>query len=341
MTKAMVTIRDVARLAGVSPGTVSRVLNGSDRVTPETTERVRAAIERLNYSPSAVARGLRVRATRVWGVVLADIENPFFTSAVRAIQDVAWAAGYSVVLCNSDEDPDNERRAVELLVAQRVAGVIVALASETSRTLEPLFQAHTPVVAIDRRVPGAPVDTVLTDNREGARNATLHLVEGGYRRVACITGPRHLTTARDRLDGYLSALGMGGRAADPALVRHENFKEDGGYRATQELLALDVPPDAIFVANNLMTLGALEALDAAGLRVGEDIALVGFDDLPWSSLVRPRITTVAQPTYEIGRRAAELLVARVSGDAAPLREVILAPTLKVRESSPALVGRQA
>lgn len=329
----MPTIYDVATEAGVSPATVSRVLNGRADVSPALAQRVHAAVSQLDYRPNGVARNLRRRATTVWGLIISDIGNPFFTAMVRGVEDAAHEAGYSLVLCNSDDDLDKERRYIEIALAEQMAGVIISPAAEAASDLSLLVERGIPVVAVDRRLARLDVDTVLVDNIRGARLATDHLIDAGCARIACITGPTRTTTAAERLDGYRLAHEIAGRKVDPDLVVLENFKEDGGYDGAQRLLGLDRPPDGIFVANNLMTVGALEALVDAGVEIPHDMLVVGFDDIPWARLTRPRLTTVHQPTYDMGHEAGRLLTARIAAEPGLARTIVLPPSLQVRESS--------
>jgi LacI family transcriptional regulator len=327
------TIYDVATRAGVSAATVSRVLNGRRDVSPDLAARVHAAVRDLGYRPNGVARNLRRRATMVWGLIISDIGNPFFTAIVRGVEDAAHEAGYSLVLCNSDDDLDKERRYLDIALAEQMAGVIISPASEAASDVSTLADRGIPVVAVDRRAGRVDVDTVLVDNVGGARLATKHLIDAGCRRIACITGPTRTTTAAQRLQGFRAAHEAAGREVDEALVVLENFKEDGGYDGAQWVLGLHTPPDGLFVANNLMTVGALEALVDAGVQIPDGMLIVGFDDIPWARLTRPRLTTVHQPTYDMGREAGRLLAARIGDHSHPARTVVLAPSLQVRESS--------
>ncbi len=326
-------IGDVAQLAGVSPATVSRVLNGSGAVSSERAAKVRAAAAELGYTPSGPARALRQQRTRVWAAIVADIENPFFTAMVRGMEDVALTEGHCLVLGNSDEDLEKEAAYLDIAVAEQMAGVVIAVASAKESRLDVLLERGIPVVAVDRRPTrhADDVDSVVVDNELGARQATEHLLAGGARRIACITGPTRVSTASERLAGYQRALRDAGVAPDADLVRRADFKEDGGYAATRSLLSARRKPDALFVANNLMTLGAVRAVHEAGRRVPDDLMLVGFDDAPWTTLVAPQLTVVAQPTHEIGRQAVRLL-ATASADL-PTRHLVLPPQLLVRESS--------
>ncbi|MFG1709594.1 LacI family DNA-binding transcriptional regulator [Nonomuraea sp. M3C6] len=322
----MPTIYDVAREAGVSAATVSRVLNGARTVDPAMVARVLTAVRELGYRPNAVARNLRRSRTTLWAVIISDIGNPFFTATVRGIEDVAQQAGYSVVLCNTDEDPAKEETYVAAALSEQMAGVIIA-SSGSVKAAKSLLESPIPVVAIDRELPRGAVDTVVVDNEAGARTATEHLLGAGYQRIACITGPEGVSTADLRLRGYAGAL-----SGQPLVVRTD-FREQGGYDAMASLLSSPERPDAVFVANNLMTVGALRCLAEHGVDVPGEMGLVGFDEIPWADLVRPSLTTVTQPTYELGRMAARLLVDRIATPSAKPATVVLPAELHPRQSS--------
>lgn len=329
----MTTIYDVAELASVSAATVSRVINERGNVDAEMARRVREAIRTLDYRPNSVARNLRRQVASVWTVIISDVENPHFTSLIRGVEDVAQSVGHSIVLCNSDEDLAKERRYVEVAVAEQAAGVIISPTSDRSRTVGLLREHGVPVVTIDRRLRSSPVNAVLAENAEGAEAATTHLLESGYARVACITGPMRISTAAQRLAGYRRAVKAAGRPYDSSLVRVADYKEPGGYEATRSLLDADEPPDALFVANSLMTLGALRCLADAGVAIPQQMGVVGFDEHLWARMLRPALSTVAQPTYELGRAAAQLLIEGADDPDAPPRTVRLPTELIVRESS--------
>ncbi|MFI1197811.1 MULTISPECIES: LacI family DNA-binding transcriptional regulator [unclassified Micromonospora] len=328
----MTTIYDVARRARVSPATVSRVLNGRASVDPELAARVRQATQELEYRPNAVARSLRRSRTSLWAAIISDIGNPFFTSMVRGVEDVAQEAGFSVVLCNGDENPEKEASYVAAALAERMAGVIISPSGRPT-LINRLVEAGIPVVVIDRQPRGIAVDTVLVDNTHGAELATTHLIDNGYRRVACITGPRRISTAIQRLRGYQRALRLRDRSVSEQLVRHADFRRDGGYQAMSSLLDASEPPDAVFVANNLMTVGAVECLVDRGVDVPARCGIVGFDEIPWAHLVRPSLSTVAQPTYDLGRAAAVMLTERIADPAKAPSTVVLPTELRVRDSS--------
>lgn len=329
----MTTIVDVARLAGVSTATVSRVLNANARVDPDLAARVRRAIDELAYRPSRAARTLRTQQSRVWALLVPDVRNPHFTEIVRGIEDVAYQAGYSLLLCNTDEDSAKEQTYLELALAERVTGIILAPTHPPASAIKEVLAEKVAIVTVDRRLGEAELDTVLVNNVAGAEQAVEHLLDGGYRRIACISGPLDTTTGRERLFGFRVALERRGVAVASRLVRIGDFHEPSGRKEMEQLLRMKEPPDAVLVANNLMTLGALDAVTSVGLDVPGDIAIVGFDDALWNALVRPPLTSVAQPTYDLGRETARLLLSRIDGYTGPAREVTLAPTLRVRASS--------
>lgn len=329
----MATIYDVARMAAVSPATVSRVMNRRGNVDPGMADRVHRAIDVLGYRPNGAARSLRRQVAPVWALIISDIQNPHFTALVRGVEDVAQTIGYSVVLCNSDEDLSKERQYLQVAIGERMAGVLVSPASDKRTRLDPLLERDIPVVAIDRQLDTAAVPAVVADNAVGAEAATAHLLDMGYRRVACITGPLRTSTAAQRLLGYRRALRAAGRGYDRSLVRVSDYKEAGGYGSTEALLRAEDPPDALFVANSLMTMGALQCLADDGVRIPEEVGIVGFDDHPWAKLVRPTLSAVAQPTYELGRSAARMLVELQENAWSDPPTVTLPTRLVVRESS--------
>jgi LacI family transcriptional regulator len=328
----MTTISDVARTAGVSVATVSRVLNNNPKVDARLVAKVRETIATLGYQPSSVARSLSTQRTHVWVLIISDILNPFFPEMVRGVENVARSAGYSLVLCNAEEDPETEASYFNLAVAEQARGVIL-VPTNSNANLRALIMRDVPVVTADRRLNSHDVDCVLVDNVRGAKQAVGHLIERGYQRIACITGPMESTTGAERYAGYRLAHAEAGETFDEALVQTGSFSEIAGHRAMQHLLSLRTRPDAVFAANNLMTIGALHAIDEAKLVVPDDVGVVGFDDMSWASLVRPPLTSVAQPSYELGSEAARLLLSRIDGYSGPSRTVMLSPLLIVRESS--------
>lgn len=332
-----IKIEDVAREAGVSTATVSRVLAGKPYVSAELRRRVLETARRLNYRPSRVARSLRVQRSSIIGLIISDIQNPFFTSIVRAVEDAAQQQQYSVFLCNSDEDSEKEATYIELMLAEQVAGLIVAPTAHSNNLYRKLVAMQMPVVAIDRRVSGVAMDMVVCDNVRAAREVVSHLVESGYRRIAAVLSALEISTGAERYQGYVEALTSHGLAVQPELVRTGSPRTPNGYAMTMDLFQQSPPPDAIFTGNNLLTVGALHAIHDLGLRIPEDIGFAAFDEMDWMFLVKPALTVVKQPTYEMGRRAAELLLQRIADPTRPAQIVTLQPTIKLRESSRRLI----
>jgi LacI family transcriptional regulator len=329
----MVTIRDVAKLADVSPITVSRVMNNARGVNPTTRERVQKAIKALDYVPNTLAKSLRSKKTHTIALVVSDITNPFWTTIARGVEDSAAQAGLHVVLCNTDENPDREANYINILLQQRVDGIIIAPTTNDRRRLYALKRQKVPCVVIDRKVPGFKADTVLSNNQGGAYQLTRHLLGLGHRRIAMITGPTFVSTTEDRVEGYRQALRERGIHEEQHLVKASDFKQEGGYQSVKALLATEPRPTAIFAANNFMAIGALSALREAGLRVPQDMALVCFDDIPQASLIYPFLTVSAQCAYDMGAMSAQLLIERVNGSKRrKVREIELETKLIVRES---------
>ncbi len=328
-----VTIKDVAREARVSVGTASNALRGSPTVRDETRRRVLAVATRLRYQPSALARGLVTRRTHTVGLLISDIANPFFIRAVRAVEDVAQENGYNVILCNTDEDPAKETQYLRVLMEKRVDGIILATTAGSLRAVQDVRWRRVPLVFFDRELSRVATDTVKVDGVLGGRLATEHLLGLGHQRIAIIHGPAVRSTGAERLQGYLLAMRIAGVRPDPALIREGNFKQESGYQLTQALLDLTPPPTAIFCTNNLMTVGALQALRERGVRIPADLSLVGYDDMEWWTLTHPPLTTVGQPVYDLGREAMRLLLAQIGANRRhrPQR-VVLKPELIIRES---------
>ena len=330
----MATLKDVAREADVSVSTVSRALNDSDKVHPDTKAHVKAVAEELGYMPSRVARRLRLEGGKasLLGLVIPDIQNPFFADVTRGVEDVAQEHGYALILSNSDEDADKQRLALEILQTEDVDGVIVPPVGTDDPAIRQLLDSGIAVVCVDRRLPNARVDTILSDNRQGAHEAVSHLIALGHERIGFIGGIPHISTLTERRAGYEQALRAHGLPVDPALIREGDVRRERGRIFTEELLALDRPPTALFTGNNLTTLGALAALNEQGVAVPEEMALVGYDDVPWPTTLNPPPTVVDQPGYEMGRRAAEILLERLRAPDRSPTTVTLQPKLIVRRS---------
>lgn len=329
----MPTISDVAKRAGVANITVSRVLNGAENVNPVTRRRVEQAIQELGYLPNLAARSLRSGQTRTLALLVPDIGNPFWPSVARGIEDAAQSGGYSIFLCNTDENPTKQRDYLFAVLQQRVDGVILAPCDPDAASLAPLREQGTPTVIIDRRVDGWNVDTVYADSVSGARALIQHLLNLGHKRIAALTGPAGVSTAEDRLLGYRLALHEAGIAAEPRLLRYGEYRTTSGYQMAKDVLAAGLAPTAFFAANQAIALGVLDALTERGLDVPRDVALVSFDDLPDVDHLFPFLTVVAQSAYDMGLNAAQLLLSRMSaGVALQPRHVVLPTRLILRYS---------
>lgn len=330
----MATLQDVAQEANVSISTVSRALNNSEKVHPETKAHVRAVANELGYKRSRVARRLRLKDGKasLIGLVIPDIQNPFFADVTRGVEDIAQAQNYGLLLSNSDEDPDKQRLALDILQTEDVDGVIVPPVSEKDPALCQLVETDIAVVCVDRRLRNARVDTIISDNREGAYRAVSHLIDLGHERIAFIGGVPHISTLTERQQGYKQALTESGMPIDSKLVKQANSGQERGRRFTEELLELQDPPTAIFSGNNLTTLGVLAALNEQRVAVPEEMAVVGYDDVPWAQALNPPPTVVDQAGYEMGRRAAEILVERLQHPGRAPTTRTLEPELIVRRS---------
>jgi LacI family transcriptional regulator len=314
--------------------TVSRVINDSERVSPETRRRVEQAISELGYVPSRLARGLSRQRTGTLSVIVPDVANPFFTAVVRAAEEVARRADYHVILCDTRADLSVERDVIEELIAHRVEGVVIAPVSDRSAThLRRLAEFGVPFVLIDRTVPGVDCDVVLGDSSGGARRLVEHLISLGHRRIGFIVESDDVSTARDRRRGYEAALNAAGIPLDPALIAHAAPDPSGGSAGMARLLELEERPTAVFTVNNLVALGAIEAVRAAGLDVPDNVALVCFDDIEFASRLYPFLTAMEQPAQTFGTLGTQLLLERIEGRGPDRRhEVVLPGEFIIRKS---------
>ena len=325
----MATIKDVAQAAGVSTATVSRVLANNAPIKPETRERVLNAISQLNYRPNLIARSLRVQKSAKIGLVVSDIRNPFFTAIGRAVEDAAYEQGYSVLMCNTDENPEKEELYLNLLRDENVAGVIFSPTQQFNIAAH-TYEGRMPFVIIDRSVDAKEADMVLLDNVSAAYELTKHLIENGYRKLAGLFGDAS-TTGQERNRGFLKGLQEYG--LHPVGVHFVSPRIKQGYDATLALLEQPDRPDAIFTSNSLLTAGSFQAMRDNKISVPNEVALVGFDETTWGAMVDPPITVMAQPTEEIGRTATELLFQRIQEPSRQTQLVMLNGTLIARESS--------
>ena len=328
----MANIYDVAKAARVSVATVSAVLNDSAFVSPALKARVQTAVAALRYHPNLLARSLAKQRTQTLGMIVPDIANPFFPEVVRGAEDIAHAAGYTLLIASSDNSVPKEDVYLRLFLAKRVDGVILTKApGRMPPELQRAFaKAGVPIVLLARTVSGFVTDVVELDDRGAAYEGVTHLLRLGYRRVAFIGGLRGASTSRKRLDGYRAALRDSKVPLEPALVTEGDFRVESGYRAGLDLLKSR--PDAVFIANYLMTVGFMEALRQYRMRCPEDVALVTCDDYPWMDSFSPRLTTIDLPKRELGAAAAQLLVERIAKGKGRARAITLKNALRVRES---------
>ena len=332
----MATIKEIAARAGVSIGTVSNVISGSRRVSPSLKDRVSAAIRELDYCPNHVARSLKVKQTNMLGMIIPDITNPFFPEVMRGAEDASRQRRYLLVTANTDERVEREQNVVSVLRSHRVDGFLIAIApgQGTMDHLRNASEAGTPIVFLDRAPPGIGLDSVTIDNVKGAQDGVRHLLRSGHRDIAIITGSLALEIGRARLAGYEAALNEAGIKIRRSLILEGDFREESGYRLGKEILVRQHRPTALFVCNGVMTLGVLQALDETGVRCPQDLAIATFDDLPFGRAFHPRLTCIAQPTYELGFKGASLLIDRIEGkhSGGPV-EIQLASELRIREST--------
>jgi DNA-binding LacI/PurR family transcriptional regulator len=328
----LASIKDVAARAGVSVASVSRVLNSSKPVAEATRQRVLAAAEALHYSIDQRARALRRRKSGTLGLIVSDVANPYFPDVIRAIESVAYHNGHDLFLCNSDEDPERERFYVRAMIAQRIGGIIIVPVTLTSASLALALRNDIPIVCLDRRLDDVALDSVCIDNRAGGALAADALLDRGHRRIAAIVATR-TTPGSDRLLGFSARLAERGVPLADEFVRDGEYKQSGGYAAATSIFALHDRPTGLFVANLPMTLGALQAARERGFSVPRELSLVAFDDTPWATFLDPPLTTISQPTDELGSAAATLLIDRVeeryTGSA---RTIVLEPRLIERAS---------
>lgn len=331
----MSTIVEVAKRARVSTATVSNVIRATKPVSPALQERVRAAIRELDYFPNEIARSLKVKQTRMLGAVIPDITNPFFPEIIRGAEDTAFERGYFLLSTNTNEQSSREHRVLSALRSYRVDGILLAPAHGTDQShVRAAVSSGLSVVCVDRSPVGLRTDAVLLDNVRGALLCVRHLIDRGHSRIAIITGPQDLQTGRERLRGYRHALSEANIPVDTSIVLEGDFRSESGYRLGKELLRLARRPSAVLVSNGVMTLGVLKAFEQMGAKCPEDIAIATFDDLTVDGMIRPHLTAVVQPSYQMGARAASILIDRIEGKLTrPPAVVRVAPTLVIREST--------
>jgi len=332
----MSTLKEVAKYADVSITTVSRVMNDASKVNPETRERVQKAMRKLDYNPSRVAQRLRSSKghSKLLGLIIPDIQNQFYSNIVRGIEDVAYGKDYAVILCNTDENPNKEKFYLDVLLSESVDGVILPPIHQYSKVVEDMIDTGLPIVCVDRKLARGTVDTVVVNNEKGAALAVDHLLQLGHKRIGLLTSSPQFSSFEERQRGYEKALSKSGIEIDEKLIKEGDPRSASQAKdLTNELLSMDSPPTAIFATNNLMTLGVLEAVNNANIKIPKDISIIGFDDMPWATSISSPLTTIKQPGYEMGRRAAELMFQRIQDPTRDTVQIILEPTLIVRKST--------
>lgn len=327
-----VRIQEVARRAKVSSATVSRVLSNKPHVREELKERVLRVVQDMGYEPNRIARSLRVQRSSVIGLIISDIRNSFFQQLARAVEDIAYQNGYAVFLCNSDEDPEKESLYVNVLRAERVAGVIMSPTRETTHACKSLLGAGIPVVAIDRSILGTTLDSVLTDNSEATYKLISHLINQGHRRIGGVFSDLGITTGRERFEGYKRAHREAGLPLDDDLIRTGLPVDADGYRLAKSLLEPASRPTALFTGSKLLSYGALHAVYDLGLAIPKDIAFASFDKLDWMPSL-PTMSYAEQPAYDLGKTATQLLLNRFETPGRTVQKVVLESTLSFDTSS--------
>jgi LacI family transcriptional regulator len=331
--KIKVTIKDVAKRAGVSISTVSLAINKQERVSEELRRKVFDAIEKLNYRPNGLARSLKSKKSKVIGLIIPDIVNPFFPLMVRGVEDAAKRYGYSIILCNTDGKAEEEEAYLRLFEEKCVDGIIFTAAGKIKKSLRLLNEIAIPKVILDRRLDDLPIPTVTIDNVQGAYLATTHLLRNGKRRILFISGPDELQSSIDRLNGYQKAIAASQLTVAPELITYGDFSFESGQKTIQKIMEQGIVFDAVFGANDMMTIGAMDVLTKTGIKIPEQVETVGYDDIYFAVLFRPTLTTVSQPIYEMGCEAVKMVL-RSMYSRKMVTSKVFEPRLIVRESSP-------
>jgi LacI family transcriptional regulator len=331
--KIKATIKEVAKLAGVSTATVSNVINNTKYVSDEVKKQVYKAMSELNYVPNSLAKSLRVRESHLIGLMISDISNPFFSLVVRGIEDALAQEGYNVLLCNTDSNIDKEREYLKVLQGKRIDGIIVSSSGNSEEYFKEMWEIDLPLVFLNRCPKPLISDSISTNNFEGALLATEHLIQHNYRKIGIITGPQNISTGRDRFKGFKQAIRQHDLTLHDHFIKYGLFTMESGYELMKELMSDSSRPEAVLVSNNLMTLGAYQYIQESGIRIPEDLAIIGFDDPEWAAIAHPPLTSVRQPAYEQGAEAARLIIKKINNTAADKpQEIYFSPSLIIRKS---------
>ena len=324
-------IKVIAEKAGVSTATVSRVLSGFPGVKEKTKKKVMKIISELNYEVNGIARSLRQKKTFKIGVIVENILSQFYSILAKSIEDVAIKYGYSVILCNGDDDPEKELNYLRVLRSSRVDGIIIAPTGKNAVYINNLLQSNIKIVLVDRLIEGVDCDAILVDNEKGAYTAVKYLIDKGYKKIAIIDGFIDRTTGKERLSGYLKALSEGNIPRNDDFIKIRDFKKRSGIMLAKELLESKNKPEAIFVANVDLTLGTLLSIKSLDLKIPDDIAIIGFDDSDWAQILDPPLTVISQPVYDLGSTAAEMLIKNIENDNPKKEKLIVTLNTKLIE----------
>jgi DNA-binding LacI/PurR family transcriptional regulator len=328
------TLNDVAKLAGVSSATVSRVINDGEYISHDVRARVNKALDELDYSPNRVARRLRVKDGRrkLFGLLIPDIQNPFYMDVVRGVEEIVYSKDYAVFICNFSQDYEKEKKYLEIMKSEGIDGLIVAPYHERDKMVTALVRDGLPIVCVDRGLSDVDVDLVVVDNEIGAYNAISHLIKLGHKKIGFVGGLYAIPTSRQRRDGYVRALKENGIEVYDELIKFSDSRQESGKKLVNMFLDMDRPPTALFTNNNLLTLGGLEVIHSRGLLIPDEIAIVGFDDMYWSNSLNPPLTAVFQSGFEVGRQAAKMLFERLDDPGQATKKILLNTKLNVRQS---------
>jgi len=329
------TIHDIARELNISASTVSRALNDNPRISLKTREKIKDAADKLGYRPNTLASNLRNKKSNTIGIVVPLINRHFFSSVISGVEDIAFGAGYNVVISQSNDQAAKEISIVQSMFSHRVDGLIISIAMQTNTFdhLKLFSRKNIPLVFFDRVVPGIETDKIVVDDFTGGFRVTQHLIDQGYQRIAHLAGNLNLMTYLDRKRGYMQALHENGIAYDESLVIINTLTSEEGVWAIQQLMSLPHPPDAVFCGNDTTALSSMITLRDRGLRIPQDIGIVGFSNEPFSSVVSPSISTIAQPGFEMGQKAAQMLIRQIETKERDCQTIVLPTELIIRESS--------
>ncbi len=329
------TIHDIARELQISASTVSRALNDNPRISLKTREKIKALAQSLGYQPNILASNLRNKKSNTIGIVVPLINRHFFSSVISGVEDVAYKAGFTVVISQSNDLAQKEIDIVQSMFSNRIDGLIISIAMQTStfEHLKLFRKKHIPLVFFDRAVPEIETDKIVVDDFAGGFRVTQHLIDQGYNRIGHLAGPQNLTTYFDRKNGYIDALHKNGIPFDESLIHINKLTSDDGILAVKQLMSLPDPPDALFCGNDTTALSAMIYLRDLGMRIPEDVGIVGFSNEPFSKVVSPSISTIAQPGFEMGQKAAELIIRKIENKERTYQTITLPTELIIRESS--------